>query len=530
MHLNYLDFAVLLVYFAVLIGIGLYFARRQTSQETYFLADRKMPWFAVGISVLATLLSTNTYLATPGEMIKFGIGFFASNLAYILIIPSVNYIVIPSLMRLPVTSVYEYMERRYGTGMRGIAAAAFVFTRLIWIGLIIYTASFATAQMTGWEIWVIVLIVGGATIFYTTIGGVSAVIWTDFMQAVLLFGGALFIPCYVAVKTASTPAAWWGLFSQAGRADVPIFSLDPTVRISVVGMVMSVFLWHLCTHGADQIAAQRYLTTTSLRAARRSVWTFSVSFVCLSTLLTLCGVALFYFYAQRSGQPVQQFQAEIAARADKALPQFIATELPHGLAGLVLSALLAAAMSSLSSGMNSISTVIWNDFMKRRQATVSVLKEVRTAKILSLVAGVLGIAFALAVDRMMRLSAWNLVDLMERVNHLFVAPLGALFLTGIFFRHMAGPAAFLGFVAGVATSILLAFSKEIFHLSQSISFMWIMPLSFLVSLIVSALAGFVFPRPSPTQLEGMSVGRLPTQRPVGLSQPSAPSQAKVHPQ
>jgi solute:Na+ symporter, SSS family len=504
MHLHFLDFVAIGVYFASLFVIGIYFSKRQTSAETYFLAERKMPAFLVGISVVATLVSTNTYLATPGETIKHGIGFFSLTLAYIFVIPTVNRFVIPLLMRLPVTSVYEYVENRFSSATRTLAASIFILTRLIWIGLIVYTASLATTSMTGWSMPLVICVIGISTAFYTTLGGIGAVIWTDFLQFVLLMGGAIFIPLYVAWQTGAGPLAWWDAFSKAGHTTVPVFSFDPLVRITVVGMILESFVWNICTHGADQVAAQRYLTTSSAEAAKRSVWTFSIFNVGLIALLMLCGVSLFYFKFHHSNLPMQEVNSWVATKADTILPEFIATQLPSGIAGLLLAALLAAAMSSLSSGMNSISTVLMRDFVQRF-GLVQGYSELTLARIFSCITGACGIVTAIWVTQFMRSKDWNLVDLMERVNHLFVAPLGALFFAGVFFRHVGSLAVLVGFIMGALTSFAISFGREIFGTSQSVSFMWILPASFVVSMAAAYICGFFFPRPSQKQLEGMSL-------------------------
>jgi len=182
--LQTLDFAVILAYMAGLFALGIYFSRQQTSKEAYFLGDRKVPWFLAGVSVLATLLSTLSYLAVPGEMIRYGIGIFASLLSFIIIIPVVNSWVIPALMKLHVTSVYEYLEQRFSRDVSDVGATVFIVTRIIWMGLVIYTASFALSTMTGWNISWLILVIGTITTFYTSTGGLRAVIWSDFVQFV----------------------------------------------------------------------------------------------------------------------------------------------------------------------------------------------------------------------------------------------------------------------------------------------------------------------------------------------------------
>jgi SSS family solute:Na+ symporter len=267
-----------------------------------------------------------------------------------------------------------------------------------------------------------------------------------------------------------------------------------------VGSILSTFVWTICTHGADQVAAQRYLSTASAREAGRTVWIYSFCSVAMVGLLMLAGVALFFLEFAASGLPVQAFQAAVAPGADKVLPRFIASSLPAGMSGLLLAALLAAAMSSLSSGINAISAVATTDFVQRfglapRTAGVGL------AIALAGLTGAVGMAAGFAVTAFMARGTWNLVELMERVNHLFVAPLAALFFVGLISKRASASAAVAGFVAGLATSVLIAFSGALFGLQPGISFVWIMPASLVAGLLVAlAIPG---PRHLETPLEGV---------------------------
>ena len=495
MHLDTLDFVVIGTYLGGLFLLGVYSSKRQTSKEVYFLGNRRVPSVLAGISVFATLLSTISYLSVPGEMIRYGIGLYTANFAFFLVIPVLNRLIIPSLMRLRVTSVYEFLEKRFGIEVQSLGATVFIVTRLIWIGLVIYTASFAVSAMTGWSIPSIILLIGVLTTFYTTSGGFTAVVWSDFAQFMILIGGTLFIPLYVGWVTGAGPLTWWQAFSSAGRSSVPVFSLDPTVRVTVVGRIIGYFIWNICTHGADQVAAQRYLSTSSARSARQSVWIFVCSNVSMIALLMTCGLSLFFFSYYGSGLPVQEFQEQIASRADKVLPEFIATDVPAGVSGLLLAAILAAAMSSLSSGINSISSVVVTDFSQRFNILKKYRHSLMPAIVTAMLVGIFGIVSALMVNWIMQADEWNLVDLIERVNHLFVAPLGALFFAGMFFHRAGSKAVLIGFSAGLLTSVLTSFSKEIFGMEQGVSFMWIMPFSFLVSLAVSFVSVFFLNHP-----------------------------------
>lgn len=492
MHLHTLDFIIMAIYLAGLVGVGIFFAGRQKDKLTYFLSGRRAHWFIAGISVIATLLSTMSFLAVPGEMIRYGIGLFTSLLAFVAVIPLLTRLIIPFLMKLSVTSIYEHIEHRFNLPTRLLAASAFVFSRIIWIGMVTYSASFAIAAMTGWSVPWLIVVVGGITTFYTTAGGINAVMWGDLVQFFVLLGGAVFVPCYIAFVTAAGPLVWWETFSAAGRAQVPIYSLDPTVRITMVGIICSSIVWNTCTHGADQVAAQRYLSTPSVAKARHAVWISALANVGMILLLAVVGLALFHFFHLRSGLPVQAFQEQIAPEADKIFPRFIAAELPAGISGLILIALLAAAMSSLSSGINSITSVVITDFFDRFRLFAKQAGSLNTAKTVGVATGLLGIASALSINRFMATGEWNLVELMERGNHLFVAPLGVLFFSGFLIPRADGRAAMGGFVAGVATSVSISFSKEIYGLEAPISFAWNMPCSFVVSLLATYLLSLGF--------------------------------------
>jgi SSS family solute:Na+ symporter len=504
-NLGALDLVVIFAYLAGLSAIGVYFSRRQTSSEEYFLGNRRMPWFVVGVSLVATLISAMTYLSVPGETIRYGIGFFSSLLAYPLVVLVVSRVVIPVIVRLPIRSVYEYLEKRYDGSVRSLGAAAFIASRLLWIGLIIYTASFAVSTMTGAEIYLTILIIGLVTTVYTTLGGIRAVIWTDFSQFTIMVASAVLIPLYISFRTGTGPSVWWHIFSEAGRTKVQLFNFDPTVRITVLGMLAEIFFWNICTHSADQLAVQRYLSTSSVASARRSLWVSTICTVALICLLVFCGISLFTFYYLQSGSSLETFQAEIALHADQALPKFIAAELPDGLSGLLLAAVLAAAMSSLSSGINSISNSVVTDGLERLRLWQRSRRGVKFERIIAILVGIIGITTALLVAAAMTSTRWNLIELMERVNHLFVGPLGVLVFAGILLPRVGTKAAFAGFSVALLTSICIAFGKLFPGSQASFSFMWIIPASFLSGIFSAALLSFILPRPSPSQITGLTL-------------------------
>jgi SSS family solute:Na+ symporter len=291
--------------------------------------------------------------------------------------------------------------------------------------------------------------------------------------------------------TGEGPSAWWMRFQQAGRADVVYFSWDPTVRMTLFGVMMNIFFWELCTHSSDQVAVQRYLTTPDVASARNSLWTYAGFRVALGLLLAFCGLAVFAFYSIRANVPVAEFQQQIAGQADKLMPRFIAEQLPSGIAGLLIAALLAAAMSSLSSGMNSVAGVMRSDYLPARAG-----ESLRIDKIIVLCAGVFGMAVAATVHYAIQKTGWNLVEMTGRLNHIFVGPLASLFFAGVLSTRVSQAAALTGFVAGGLLSLYICFS--------SVSFTWVVPGSVTCGFLVAMLASHVFARPDEKRVANLT--------------------------
>ena len=230
-------------------------------------------------------------------MIRYGFAYCFGLIVAPLVIPIVNRILIPTIKGLEITSAYEYVDRRFDRSTGNLASTLFVFRTLIWSGIIIYTASFAFSEISGLGLFTTIILLGVITTFYTSVGGFRTVIWTDNLQLWILLAGALSIPIYVYYLVGTGPMGWWETFSEAGRGEMQIFSFDPTVRITIVGIMLNILFWNICANGGDQVAIQRYLSTPSIKAAQRSVWVYAWSNVVLYTTLAVCGLALFAFYA-----------------------------------------------------------------------------------------------------------------------------------------------------------------------------------------------------------------------------------------
>jgi solute:Na+ symporter, SSS family len=471
MALRPLDLLVVFVYMASLSLIGVWFSRKQTTREEYHLGGRSVHWVLAAGSILVTLFSTLTMLGAPGEMVRYGFAYYASALGALAAAPAITHWVIPMLRSLPVASIYGYLGKRFSIEVRKLAAGVYVARTLVWMALIIYSCSLAVSEVTGWSMTATLIITGLSTTFYSSIGGLKSVVWTDNLQLWVLLGGMLAIPMTVASALGTGPVAWWDSFSQAGRTQIIPFSFDPTVRMTLFGMMMGQFFWTVCANASDQSAAQRYLATPTAADARRTVWFYSLLHLILFILLALCGLSLFAFYLAKSGQPVAQFQVEVARRADRLMPMYIARELPPGVAGLVLAGLLAAAMSSLSSGINSISSVVANDFLPKNT--------LRADKWVAAGAGLAGVVLALLLTWSIRNTTWNLFEMTSRLNNMLVGPMAVLFFTGILVKRARTQTVLVAFAASVTVAVAISFSK--------VSFTWLVPASFTIGLLVARL-------------------------------------------
>ena len=462
--LGSLDFATIALYLIGTFAIALVCAKQRGSTEEFFLGSRRMPWFAVGLSIVATLMSTVSYLAQPGEMIKHGIGIFFAWIA----IPFSIFVVlrywVPFFMRLRLTSAYEYLEHRFNYGARFLAASLFVLLRLGWMGVVVYTSSLALETMVDVTIYKVILTVGVFATIYTTVGGFRAVIWTDVAQFIVLFAGAFITVAYVVYATGSGPLDWWRTAAQANidYTNPPIFSFDVTVRVTVVTAVLHSFFWTVCTHGSDQVVLQRYFSTPSLGAARRSYILNAVADFSVGILLALCGLALLAFYLKNPGALPEDISP--TENADKVFPYFISHQLPAGIAGLIVSALIAAAMSSIDSGVNSVSAVLTTDMFGRLYPKGrEVLNSVALARTLTMVVGAIATLLAMLFAYWIREIAGdvNILDLMAKGFNMFLGPLFALFFIGMFIPRAGARTANTSALVGMAVSIAWSYWPEL---------------------------------------------------------------------
>ena len=480
--LRWLDWFIIAGYGLGMLTLGVYFSRRQTSTRDYFIAGGNLGGFVVGISLFATLLSSISYLAHPGEVIKHGPVVLIGHLSIPIVYLVVGYLLIPVYMRQRVTSGYQLLQERLGTRVRLLAAALFVLQRLVWMSLMIHLASrtlLFILGLNGDQLYLVTAITGLVAITYTSLGGLRAVVITDLFQLLLLLGGALGTVALITLKTGGV-SGWWPPSWPSHWDSQPLFSLDPHVRVTVVGALISTMVWQMSTAGGDQTAIQRYMSTRDALAARRAYLTFSFLVVIVFGVLMLVGLALLgYFQANPWSIPAG---GDLTAEADLLFPHYIAHHLPMGMSGLVISAMLAAAMSSLDSGVNSITAVVTTDFLDRSALHLRSEKDrVRKARLLAFSIGVVVVHASLLMEYV----PGNFLEIAYRTTSLLGPLIFALFLLALFVPFTTPKGAALGVAYGLTSALPIAF-WDVITGGRALSFQWIGVTSLVVTLLVAS--------------------------------------------
>jgi SSS family solute:Na+ symporter len=436
---------------------------------------------AVGLSLFATLFSTISYLAWPGEMIKNGPMVLSMIVAYPLVAIVAGWFMIPYIMKLKITSAYELLETRLGLSVRMLGSTLFLLLRLLWMATIVYaTADAVLVPLMGvdsaWTPWVSTVL-GLVTLIYTAMGGMKAVVVTDVLQGLILFFGAVVALVLITYEMGGI-AAWWPTHWAAHWTE-PVF-YDPNIRISFLSASLATFTWYIATTGSDQMAIQRYLATRDAPAARRVLNTSLVADAVVFLLLSSLGLALLAYFTIHPEllAPGQS----LVEHADELLTRFIVVGMPPGLSGLVVAGLLAAAMSSLSAGINSCCSVITVDYVDRfglRRPDAAGTRRATLEPVISVLVGVVVLVLSTYVSQV----EGNLLDKAYKVVNLLSTPLFGLFFMAMFVRWATALGTWGGAAVGVGFVVAINYWEEITG-TKGISFFWAMPISILAQIAV----------------------------------------------
>jgi len=486
-----LNYTVLGVYLLALVAMGLFFWRRGKTTDDFFKAGGRIPWWAAGISIFGTQLSALTFMAIPAKTFATDWRYFVGNMAIVMAAPFIAYFYLPFFRRLKVTTSYEYLEKRFNLAARLLGSIMFMIFQFGRIGIVLFLPSLALSVVTGIDVSACILVMGLLCIFYTALGGIEAVIWTDVLQVVVLMGGALLCLVLIAFQV---PGGWNEVNSiaeSAGKFRTFDFRFDITTATFWV-LVFGGFGANLASYGADQTVVQRYLTTKDETAARRSIWCNAVLCIPASILFFMIGSALFAFFKTHPGQVNPGLN-----NPDAIFPWYIVTQLPAGVAGLLIAGLFAAAMSSLDSSMNSVATAVTTDFYRRFKRNASDRSCLRLARWVTVVIGAAGTAFALAMVQ------WNIKSLWDQyaaVLGLFLGGLAGLFVLAFFTRRPGGAAAVTALLGRGGIQYLL---KRFYPMHP-----WFYAVTGLVScVVIGVLVGMILPEKRKS-LAGLTIHTL----------------------
>lgn len=461
-----LDLVVLCSYIVAVVAFGCWFVRKSGTPAEFMVAGGALPGWAVGLSIFGTYLSSNTFLGVPGKAFGGNWNAFVFSLSLpIAAWIAVRYFV-PFYRRSGTVSAYENMENRFGPWARTYAVACYLLTQIARMGSIMFGVAIGLRALTGWELSTIIIITGVLVTFYTLLGGIEAVIWTDVAQSIVLVIGALVV---LGVLLFDHPDGAIGAIrfaSDNGKFSLGSFSPDLTTSTFWVVMLYGLFI-NLNNFGIDQSYIQRYHTTPSEAAAKRSVMFGALLYVPVSLVFFLIGSLLFSFYHARPDM-LAEVMAQVATEkntavgsltaadiGDKVLPHFMANALPAGAGGLIIAAIFAAAMSSIDTSLNSSATVILCDIYQRHiNPQADEHSSMRVLRISTVLWGIIGTGVALAM-----IGATSVLDIWWKLSGLFAGGMLGLFLLGLICRRADNAAAITAVVTGVLVLLWVALSS-----------------------------------------------------------------------
>jgi len=440
-------------YALLMVGMACFFIFKKKDENDYFRGGNRIPWYVAGMSIFATMLSSITFIAIPTQAYLQDWRYFVMAFFIIGMAPVAIYYYLPFFCRLGITSAYEYLEKRFNLGVRLFGSAAFVVFMVCRVAVVTLLPAIALNAVTGISIDACILICGVLTMVYCSLGGLEAVIWSDFVQGIVLMGGAVSVLVLLIMKTGPAGAhfsTFWSVADSCGKTRMWDFRLLFTQPVFWVVAVQGL-ISNLSSYTSDQCVIQRYIATPDENATRRSLWFNGAMSVFAQVVFYGIGMALFAFYRTNpSAMDVTM------PKGDSVLPIFMATEMPPWLAGLVIAAVFAATISTLSANLSSASTAVVTDFVKRFRPGISGKAQIRCGQICTYVVGIVGIMAALTLARM---ESQALFDNFNKYIAMLTAGLTGLFFMGVFMPRIRGMAAVLGLLA----NYFVCFSCEILN-------------------------------------------------------------------
>jgi len=487
-QLSSLDWTIVILYLVAMLGVGFYFYLRAKRGSTadFFVGSRAIPFWAAGVSLYAANVSSISYLATPAKAFETDWQYMTGKLATVLGLMFVAVWVVPALRRLNLVSAFSYLEMRFNPAIRMLASALCIAMNVGGrMSVVLFLPALAIATITGVDVVWTILIMGVCTIVYTAVGGMRAVVWTDFIQVLVLMGGALFAIGFVIHSLGG--AAIYKSAIAYDKTRLLNFSFDLT-QPTVWGFILLILCDTVLTFPKDQVLMQRTLATSSDKNAGRSVWLFAAVLLPGGLIFYVIGTVLFAYYRAHPER------MDPLLPIDATFPSFIATELPPGVTGLIVVGIFAAAMGSLSGTINSVATLLSVDFYEKLARNPTQRKSVRFAEWMSVVIGLVGIGLALVLSFR---DIHSLLDLTIELAGLLGGGFAGAYTLGMFTQRANSAGVAIGMATAVVVT-LLAWSMKLLHPY------FYLAVSILVCILVGYVASLLFPAPRQS-LEGLTL-------------------------
>ncbi len=419
-----LDWIVLVLYLCVTAYLGFYFSKSNKKFSDFMFGGGSMPWLSVGISLIATSVSATTFLGNPADVYANNMTYLMCNIGVFIGIIIVGFVFIPKIRKYNVSSAYEILEIEFSRPVRLLASIFYSIHLLLRTGILLYVPSLVIASILGVPVVWSIVVCAVLGIAYTYFGGIKAVIWTDVLQFVVLFGGGLLI-VYILSDMVGGFGTLISIASEEGKTKVFDFSFDPSNARTFWNAGLIYIIFEVAIRGCDQQFVQRYLSCKSSKEANYASIASAVLGLLVGILFFIIGAGLFVVYQSKGIALLPD-----GITTNQVFPHFILNELSPGLKGLMVAAIFAAAMSSLDSAITALSNTTVVDFLKAD--TNDSGKSLNSAKTWVVVWGILGILSAI-------ISAYTEGSILSKAlkfTSLFTGPLLALFLFAFYFKNL----------------------------------------------------------------------------------------------
>jgi SSS family solute:Na+ symporter len=447
--LNHVDLLIIAVYLAGITLFGLRFRKRQRSMRDYFLADRNIPWWAIALSIVAAETSTLTIISIPGLAYDSNLTFLQVVMGYVVGRVIISFVLLPHYFRGDLYTAYQLIERRFGSRLRSVTAALFLLTRAAAEGVRVYAVSIVVSIALGTGEVASIAIITLLTLIYTFEGGLAAVIWTDVVQTFIYVGGTV-VGLFTILHL--VPGGWSAVHDVAGNLHkFQVFDLPTVAHFPFLNLMKPYTLWAgilggafltTASHGTDQLIVQRLLAARNQRQSVVALLSSGVAILFQFALFLFVGVMLFAYYHVPSAT---------FGTADRIYPSFIVSRMPHGISGLLIAAILAAAMSNLSAALNSLSSSAMIDFYFRFRPVADEKKRMQLSRMVTVFWAL--VLFALAVIALHRVG--RVVEVGLQIASVAYGALLGVFLLGVLTKRANQNGAIIGMLFGFAIELYL---------------------------------------------------------------------------